>query len=141
MDLTGEEFPTQSCERRRLCVEISLHRCNASLSSSSRTLRACTYLALPAISALQCASCVADLVSGSSIHGVSLRPKGERRVLLRGINDDVTQFTKGCEYLLTALASNTQFSQIERDLISHYCREILAQTQTLRNEVELPVNR
>lgn len=62
-------------------------------------------------------------------------------MLLRGINDDVTQFTKGCEYLLTALASNTQFSQIERDLISHYCREILAQTQTLRNEVELPVNR
>ena len=53
-----------------------------------------------------------------------------------GISDEVTKFSKGCEHLFAALARSTKFSETEKAMISYYCREIIAQTQALRDEVE-----
>jgi hypothetical protein len=55
---------------------------------------------------------------------------------LEGISDEVTKFSKGCEHLFAALARRTKFSETEKAMISYYCREIMAQTQALRDEVE-----
>jgi len=38
--------------------------------------------------------------------------------------------------LLTALAHNTAFSDIEKGMISYYCQEIMSQTQKFRDELE-----
>lgn len=55
---------------------------------------------------------------------------------LEGIGQDVAQFMKGCDHLLSALNHQATFSKSEKVLISHYCREIMSQTQSLRDEVE-----
>ena len=49
------------------------------------------------------------------------------------LNEDVAHFAKGCEYLLSALASREQFTEIEKELIEYYCLEIVTQTKTLRD--------
>ncbi len=55
---------------------------------------------------------------------------------LEGISQDVTQFRKGCECLLSALARHTSFSETEKAMIAYYCEEITAQTKSLRDEYE-----
>ena len=52
---------------------------------------------------------------------------------LEGVSEDVAQFRKGCERLLSALARQTKFSETEKDMISYYCREIMIQTQSLQD--------
>jgi hypothetical protein len=52
---------------------------------------------------------------------------------LEGVGEDVAQFRKGCERLLSALAHQTKFSETEKDMISYYCREIMIQTQSLQD--------
>ena len=42
-----------------------------------------------------------------------------------GISSDVAQFTRGCEHLLSALASHTEFSEMEQRLINYYCHEVI----------------
>jgi hypothetical protein len=53
---------------------------------------------------------------------------------LEGVSEDVAQFTKGCERLLSALAQQNKFSDTERAMISHYWKEVTAQIQALRDE-------
>lgn len=55
---------------------------------------------------------------------------------LENVSDDVAHFSKGCKYLLAALARHVQFSEAEKELISYYCHEIMTQTQTIRSEFE-----
>ena len=55
---------------------------------------------------------------------------------LEGIGQDVALFRQGCERLLSALARHTRFSETERAMISYYCKEITAQTKSLREEYE-----
>lgn len=44
---------------------------------------------------------------------------------------EVAHFTSGCEYLLSALARHTQFSDTEKQLILYYYQEIAAHAQSL----------
>ena len=55
---------------------------------------------------------------------------------LEGIGEDVAQFITGCDRLLSALTCHTKFSEPEKVMISHYCKEIMSQTQALRDEIE-----
>jgi len=51
---------------------------------------------------------------------------------LEGVSEEVAQFVQSCERLLSA--RHTRFSETEKDLISYYFREIMIQTQSLRDE-------
>jgi hypothetical protein len=55
---------------------------------------------------------------------------------LEGISDDVLQFTKGCEILFSVLAQNAKLSDIEKQLIAYYWRELTTQTEILRTELD-----
>ena len=50
--------------------------------------------------------------------------------------NEVQQFSKGCEHLLSALARHTKFSEIEKGVISYYCQEITTQMKSLLEERE-----
>ena len=43
---------------------------------------------------------------------------------LEGIGEDVAQYMKGCERLLSTLGRHTQFTVAEKDVISYYCHEL-----------------
>ena len=60
---------------------------------------------------------------------------------LEGVSEDVAQFRKGCERLLSALARQNKFSETEKDMISYYCREIMIKTQSLRDGQDKPEGR
>ena len=55
---------------------------------------------------------------------------------LENISEDVAQYMKGCEHLLSALGRHTKFSETETQIISYYSQEILAHTRSLREETE-----
>ncbi len=55
---------------------------------------------------------------------------------LEGIGEDVAQFITGCDRLLSALTCHTNFSEPEKEMISHYCKEVMVKTQALRDEIE-----
>lgn len=55
---------------------------------------------------------------------------------LEGISEDVAQFITGCDRLLSALTRHANFSEPEKDMILHYCQEVMLQTQTLRDEIK-----
>ncbi len=55
---------------------------------------------------------------------------------LEGIGEDVAQFITGCDRLLSALTCHARFSEPEKEMISHYCKEIMDRTQSLRDEFE-----
>lgn len=55
---------------------------------------------------------------------------------LEGIGADVAQFMRGCNRLICALDQKATFSEIEKVMISHYLREVIAKTQELRDEIE-----
>lgn len=50
------------------------------------------------------------------------------------ISEDVAKFAQGCEYLLSALAKQANFSETERGMIAYYCQEVMIHTQNLRAE-------
>jgi len=55
---------------------------------------------------------------------------------LEGVSEDVAQFVRGCERLLSALTRHAKFCETEKEMILYYCREIMSQTQTLQDELE-----
>jgi len=55
---------------------------------------------------------------------------------LENISEDIAQYVKGCEHLLSALRRQTTFSETEKEIISYYCQEILAHTQSMREETK-----
>jgi hypothetical protein len=55
---------------------------------------------------------------------------------LENVSEDVAQYMKGCEYLLSALSRHTKFSESETEIISYYSQEILTHTRSLREGTE-----
>ena len=55
---------------------------------------------------------------------------------LEGVSEDVAQFTKCCERLLSALTRHAKFSKTEKEMISYYCQEIMTHSQSLRDDQE-----
>ena len=55
---------------------------------------------------------------------------------LEGISADVAQFMTGCDRLFAALTRQTKLSETEKVMIAHYCKEVMSQTQDLRDELE-----
>lgn len=53
----------------------------------------------------------------------------------KGISRHVAQFTEGCECLLSTLDSNTEFSDTEKEIVTHYCEELLSRTDSLRERL------
>jgi hypothetical protein len=51
---------------------------------------------------------------------------------LEGIGEDVAPFMTGRDRLLSAPTRHTKFSEPKKGMISHCCKEIMSQTQTLR---------
>lgn len=51
------------------------------------------------------------------------------------ISRQVAQFTEGCECLLSTLDNNTEFSDTENEIITHYCEELLSRTDSLRERL------
>lgn len=67
---------------------------------------------------------------------VSLCTEGMPVFSLEGISADVAQFMTGCDRLFSAMTRQTKFSETEKVMIAHYCKEIMLQTQALRDELE-----
>ena len=55
---------------------------------------------------------------------------------LEGISADVAQFMTGCDRLFSALTRQSKLSEAEKVMIAHYCKEVMSQTQALRDELE-----
>lgn len=53
---------------------------------------------------------------------------------LEGVSEDVVQFKKSCDRLLSALTRDTKLSESERELIAYYCRVIVDHTRSPKDE-------
>jgi len=54
---------------------------------------------------------------------------------LQGVSQEIVHFMRGCEHLLSALASRRNFSETEKQMIAYYWKEVTSQTQFIRDEL------